>query len=416
MANKLIGQNFEPHDVVAKVTGRAKYAEDFRAEGMVFCKLLTSPMPHAKIRNIDASEALKMPGVLGILTADDVPQFPPPQRPILQKDEVFFIGDPILALAAVDETTAADALEKIKIDFEQLPHVRRSARQPVSRRTECAVQRQRRSGADQSADREVAGRATSATTSTLPMGKPAETWSYGDLDAAFKASKLVIEESFVTAGYSHHSMEPRTAMAYWQGGKCFLYGSNQSHTAAVPNIARYIGIEPKDLVFIAEYCGGGFGSKIPGYPIMAIPALLSKKLDRPVMMRITRIEEYSLGTARPTFQGHAKLGFREDGRLLAADLYVVQENGPDIGGGDFRSAGNALSFVYQPTAMRFRAIPVLTNTPLRGPQRGPGENQLVPAIEPLIDKAARELGSTGCRSARSTPRTRAARSAPTRAR
>ena len=392
MANKLIGQNFEPHDVVAKVTGRAKYAEDFRAEGMVFCKLLTSPMPHAKIRNIDASEALKMPGVLGILTADDVPQFPPPQRPILQKDEVFFIGDPILALAAVDETTAADALEKVKIDFEQLPHVAGSARQPVSRRTECAVQRQRRRGADQSADREVAGRATSSTTRRCRWASRPKTWSYGDLDAAFKASKLVIEESFVTAGYSHHSMEPRTAMAYWQGGKCFLYGSNQSHTAAVPNIARYIGIEPKDLVFIAEYCGGGFGSKIPGYPIMAVPALLSKKLNRPVMMRITRIEEYSLGTARPTFQGHAKLGFREDGRLLAADLYVVQENGPDIGGGDFRSAGNALSFVYQPTAMRFRAIPVLTNTPLRGPQRGPGENQLVPAIEPLIDKAARQLG------------------------
>src|ERR1700745_47549 len=123
MASKLIGQNFVPHDVVAKVTARAKYAEDFRAEGMVFCKLLTSPMPHAKIRSIDPSEALKMPGVLGILTADDVPQFPPPQRPILQKEEVCFIGDPILGLAAVDETTAADALEKIKIEFQQLPHV-----------------------------------------------------------------------------------------------------------------------------------------------------------------------------------------------------------------------------------------------------------------------------------------------------
>ena len=391
MAYKLIGQNFVPHDVVAKVTGRAKYAEDFRADGMVFCKLLTSPMPHAKIRNIDASEALKMPGVLGILTADDVPQFPPPQRPILQKDEVFFIGDPILALAAVDETTAADALEKIKIDLEQLPHVL----DPLDSLYP--------GGPNARSNGNVAAAQINLQTvkwqagdfgddNKLPMGKPAESWTYGDLDAAFKASKLVIEESFVTAGYSHHSMEPRTAMAYWQGGKCFLYGSNQSHTAAVPNIARYIGIEPKDLVFIAEYCGGGFGSKIPGYPIMAIPALLSKKLGRPVMMRITRIEEYSLGTARPTFQGHAKLGFREDGKLLAADLYVVQENGPDIGGGDFRSAGNALSFVYQPTAMRFQAIPVLTNTPLRGPQRGPGENQLVPAIEPMIDKAARELG------------------------
>jgi len=390
MANELIGQDFVPHDVVAKVTGRAKYAEDFRAEGMVFCKLLTSPMPHAKIRSIDPSDALKMPGVLGILTADDVPQFPPPQRPILQKDEVFFIGDAILALAAVDETTAADALEKIKIEFQQLPHVL----DPLDSLYP--------GGPNARSNGNVAAAQINLQTvkwqagdfyddSKLPMGKPSEEWHYGDLDAAFKASKLVIEESFVTAGYSHHSMEPRTAMAYWQGGKCFLYGSNQSHTAAVPNIARYIGIEPKDLVFIAEYCGGGFGSKIPGYPIMAIPALMSKKLNRPVMMRITRIEEYSLGTARPTFQGHVKLGFRDDGRLLAADLYVVQENGPDIGGGDFRSAGNALSFVYQPTAMRFRAIPVLTNTPLRGPQRGPGENQLVPAIEPMIDKAAREL-------------------------
>ena len=158
MAYKLIGQNFVPHDVVAKVTGRAKYAEDFRADGMVFCKLLTSPMPHAKIRNIDTSEALKMPGVLGILTADDVPQFPPPQPPILAKDEVFYVGDPILALAAVDETAAADALEKIKIDFEQLPHVARPAGQSVSRRTQCAVQRQCRGRPDQPADRQVAGR------------------------------------------------------------------------------------------------------------------------------------------------------------------------------------------------------------------------------------------------------------------
>jgi xanthine dehydrogenase molybdenum-binding subunit len=390
MAYNLIGQNFEPHDVVAKVTGRAKYAEDFRAEGMVFCKLLTSPMPHAKIRGIDASDALKMPGVLGILTADDVPQFPPPQTPILAKDEVFYVGEPILALAAVDETTAADALEKVKIDLEQLPHVL----DPLDSLYP--------GGPNARSNGNVAAAQINLQTvkwqagdfgddKTLPMGKPAETWSYGDLDAGFKASKLVLEESFVTAGYSHHSMEPRTAMAYWQGGKCFLYGSNQSHTAAVPNIARYIGIEPKDLVFIAEYCGGGFGSKIPGYPIMAVPALLSKKLSRPVMMRITRIEEYSIGTARPTFQGHAKLGFRADGKLLAADLYIVQENGPHIGGGDFRSAGNALSVVYQPDAMRWRAVPVLTNTPPVGPQRGPGENQFVAVFEPMIDKAAREL-------------------------
>jgi CO/xanthine dehydrogenase Mo-binding subunit len=109
------------------------------------------------------------------------------------------------------------------------------------------------------------------------------------------------------------------------------------------------------------------------------------------MHRISRIEEYGIGSARPSFQGHVKLGFREDGKMLAADLYIVQENGPHIGGGDFRSAGNALSVVYQPDAMRWRAVPVLTNTPPVGPQRGPGENQFVAVFEPMIDKAAREL-------------------------
>jgi len=80
---KLIGKDFTPPDVAAKVTGKARYAEDFRAEGMVFCRLLLSPMPHARVKNIDASEALKMPGVIGILTADDVPAIPAPGKPIL---------------------------------------------------------------------------------------------------------------------------------------------------------------------------------------------------------------------------------------------------------------------------------------------------------------------------------------------
>ena len=117
---KHIGQDFIPHDVVAKVTGSAKYAEDFRADGMVFCRLLTSPMPHARVKNIDATEALKMEGVLGILTADDIPGEPPGFAPALTK-EPLYVGEPILALAAVSEQAAEDAIEKIKIDYEPLP-------------------------------------------------------------------------------------------------------------------------------------------------------------------------------------------------------------------------------------------------------------------------------------------------------
>ena len=101
MAYKHIGKNFTPPDVRAKVTGKAKYAEDFRADGMVFIKLLTSPMPHAIVRNIDDSDALKMEGVVGILKADEVPNPPPPLMPILTNNPKY-VGDPILAVAAVD--------------------------------------------------------------------------------------------------------------------------------------------------------------------------------------------------------------------------------------------------------------------------------------------------------------------------
>jgi len=154
---------------------------------------------------------------------------------------------------------------------------------------------------------------------------------------------VVIEETFVTGTYSHNCMETRSSFAYWQGGKCFLHGSNQSHTSAIANISRYIGIEPENLVLIAEYCGGGFGSKIPGYPNMAVAALLSKKINRPVMHRITRTDEYGIGAARPGFQGYIKMGFGADGKMLAADMYLVQESGPSATAGDFRAAGQTES-------------------------------------------------------------------------
>src|SRR6202047_4660007 len=132
---KLIGKNYTTPDLYAKVTGRSKYAEDYRADGMLFCKLLLSPMPHARVRSIDASAALAMPGVKAILTADELP---PPANSINDNGTVilanprgyqaltndpFFQGQPILAVAAIDELTAAEAIEKIKIDLEPLPFV-----------------------------------------------------------------------------------------------------------------------------------------------------------------------------------------------------------------------------------------------------------------------------------------------------
>src|SRR3982751_1557332 len=133
MAEKLIGQNYTTPDLVAKVTGKAKYAEDYRVEGMLFCKLLLSPYPHARVRRIDASGALAMAGGKGILTADDLPAPADVVTDLGQRiaantkgekalsNEPVYQGEPVLAIAAVDELSACEALEKVEIDWEQLP-------------------------------------------------------------------------------------------------------------------------------------------------------------------------------------------------------------------------------------------------------------------------------------------------------
>ena len=390
--SELIGKDFTPPDIRAKVTGAAKYAEDFRRDGMLFCRLLTSPMPHARVLGVDASQALDMPGVVGILLPEDVPEHPGAANNILTY-EPHFVGEPILAIAATSETAAQDAIENIQLDLEPLefctdpleslqpggPNARSDGNTVVPREGVREIKWTESDFED-------------AAEGQLPMGQPGAEWSYGDIEEGFAESAIVLEENFVTASTSHHSMEPRTAMAYWENGKCYLHASCQSQSLPVPGVAAYIGIEPEDLVFIAEYCGGGFGSKGGAYPVMSIPAHMSRKVGRPVLMRISRAEEYFLGSARAGFQGHLKMGFREDGRLLAVALYIVQENGPNQGFGDMGSAASAVTITYTPLAMRYRGISVLTNTPPRGAQRGPGQNQMHTAIEPLLDKAARELG------------------------
>lgn len=399
MAYSLIGKDYTPPDLHAKVTGAAKYAEDFKVDGMVYCRLLTSPIPHARVVSIDTSEAMRIPGVVGVLTADDVPRLPGVDRQILTNEPVY-VGEPILAVAAVDEKTAEDAIAAIIINFERLPfsvdpltslrpdgaHARIGGNAPAPRvqgNPDAPVVQAIHWSQEELAELE---------SGTLPQSVATVEWVVGDLDAGFAQAAFTLDESFVTASNAHHSMEPRSSMSYWENGKCFLYGSSQSQSYPVPTIASYIGIAPENLVFIAEFCGGGFGSKGSGYPSMVIPAHFAKKIGRPVMMRITREEEYSIGSARHGFQGRAKLGFRADGRLLAADLYIIQDNGGNSGFSDWTSAGEAMSLVYTPLAMRFRGIPVFTNTPTKGAQRGPGQNQLATAIEPLLDKAARELG------------------------
>src|SRR6202051_4572879 len=406
---KLIGKNYQTADLYAKVTGKSKYAEDFRAEGMLFCKLLLSPLPHGRVRRIDAREALAMPGVRAILTADDLPA---PADTLTDNGTVIkaskwgergltmepvYQGEPILALAAVDELTAAEAIERIQIDFERLPFVvdpldtlRPGGPNP---RTDGNIWVAQQGSTPTIAELKwTEADFAEAQHGRLPMGKTRDDWSYGDLDAGFKDAALVLDETFVTPDVSHQTLETRSAMAYWQNGKVYVYTGSQSTAQTVPAIARWLNIDASKVVFISEYTGGGCGSKITGGVSMIIPALLSKKANAPVMMRISREEETFIGRARPGFQGRMKVGFSKEGRILALDMFVISDNGPYDAQGDAPTSGHMVSLLYQPQAMRWRGVTVMTNTPPRSAQSSPGGLQGITIIEPIIAKAARKLG------------------------
>ena len=391
MADKSIGRDIAPPDLVAKVTGRAKYAEDFRADGMVFAKLLASPMPHARVRSIDTSEALAMEGVLGVLTADEVPQPNAPNEPALT-NEPLYEGEAILALAAVDETTAAEAIEKIHLDLEPLPFVLDPLDSLRPEGPNGRLDGNTRIGREVQTIKWTEQDFAAAAEGRMPVGQAGDEWSYGEVDAGFAEADLVIEETIVHQSLTHHPLESRSCMAYWQNGKLFIHGSTQSTARTRASVARGLGLELEDVVLIAEYCGGGFGSKISGSTIMQVPALLSRKIGRPVMMRITRAEETYLGRARPGFQANAKIGLRADGRVTAMDLFIVQDNGPYGRSGDFRTAADVASLTYQVPAMRFGGVSVYTNTPPKSAQRAPGGAQITSMLEPIMDRAARELG------------------------
>ena len=389
---KLIGKDYATPDLVAKVTGRAKYAEDFRAEGMLFTKLLLSPMPHGRVRNLDARAALAMPGVEAVLTADDLPEVEAPGEQMLT-NEPLYEGEPILAIAAVTEEVAADAIEQVRMDLEPLPF----ALDPLDSL--------RPGGANARLDgNTLSGRDlldikwtnvdwSEVDRGTLPTdGEVTDEWGDGDIEAGFAQADHIIDETVFVQSMGHQPLETRTAMAYWQNGKCYLHVSTQSTARTHPAAARWVGVAPDDIVLIAEYCGGGFGSKIAGSIQSGIPALLSQKAGKPVMMRINRQEENFIGRSRPGMVTRVRIGLRNDGRMTAFDWFAVQDGGPYGRSGDFLSAADQGSLMYTPENIRVRGLSVYTNTPPRSAQRAPGGVQLVATIEPLMHRAAKELG------------------------
>ena len=270
----LLGRNYSTADLVAKVTGRARYAEDFRAEGMLFCKLLLSPRPHCRVLDGRCARGARDARGLRHPRAADLPAVAPPAlkghedaivlRPeVALTDEPVYEGEPILAIAASDEHTAAEAIDRVHLRVEPLPFVidpldgLRPGGPNARREGNVYV------GPGDKTIKWTAEDFAAAPDGALPMGETGDTWQYGDLDAGFKNASLVLDETFMTQSSGHMPLETRSAMAYWQNGKLYLHCSTQSVAQTVEMAAQWVGIKPEEVVVISEYTAAVSAARSP---------------------------------------------------------------------------------------------------------------------------------------------------------
>lgn len=391
---KHIGQDFAPPDSVAKVTGRAKYAEDFLFDDLLHAKTLKSPYAHALVTDIDISEAEAMSGVEAVITYEDVGGEQEDGElgwhPLDQEPKYY--GAPIAAVAAVDEYTAAEAVEAIDVSYDVLEHVI----DPVE--TLKPGSPNARLDGNTMMDGEVTEVKWENTDFSGEFPDQLETtnyeWEYGDLDAAFDEADVIIEDVQYAHSVPQNPMEPRSNVAKWDNGKLHLYASSQSGTFNLGAFQGPYELGNDEINIISEYCGGGFGSKAGTYPQQHIPIVLAQETNRPVKIRGSRKEEFFWGNGRTPVLFRCRFGVTDEPRITAWDIEMISSAGAvdTAYNSAMGNAASTISAAFNPDAMRVRGMGVFMNHPKTWAHRGPGENQFWLASGPMLGKAADEIG------------------------
>lgn len=398
-----VGQDFTPTDVPAKVKGTINYADDFNPDRLLHAKTVKSPYAHAEVKSIDTSAAEAMSGVRAVVTYEDnrgtagtSEGGSAPGEPPMDKEPSVF-GYPVAAVAAEDEYTAASAVDAIDVEYDVKEHVvdPRESLKPDGPNAKQAGNSLTQGEEGMVVDEVKWDGADFSSTFPENPGDWNIQWSWGDVEGGFAEADEVIEEVKVAHPIATNPMEPRSNVAHWKADDTVtVWGSSQSIGVTHYGLAGALQVNPQDLQFICPAAGGGFGSKGATYPAMAVPALLSREVNRPVKMRGTRREEFHWGNGRASAYYKFRIGATDDGRVTALDIQGIGDGGAySTGGLNMLGAGfDAISSELQPETMRVRGISVLTNTPKRWPMRGPGENQMAMAIVPVLDDLAERLG------------------------
>jgi 4-hydroxybenzoyl-CoA reductase alpha subunit len=373
---RVVGRPYAKVDAAAKVTGQTRFADDIFLPRMLHCKLLRSKLAHARIVSIDISKALEAPGVLAVATGADLPT-PFGILPVSQDehalctDRVRFVGDPVAAVAAVDEDAAFDALDLIDVKYEALP-----------------------------------------TVGTMEEGlSPAQTpihdygdagnihklvsMEFGDTEEGFARADRVYEDLYFYEGNTHLPLEQHAAVAdFTADGKLTLWSSTQTPHYVHRALAQVLDMPPAKIRVIATPNGGGFGGKSDPFNHEIIVAHLSRVTGRPVKICLTREEVFYCHRGRHPTLMKVKTGVRKDGAITALHFQTL------LDGGGYGSYGVASTYytgalqtvTYQVPAYRFDGARVFTNKAPCGPKRGHGTPQPRFALEVALDRAACDLG------------------------
>ena len=376
---QIIGQATPSVEGAAKVTAEARYLEDLQATGMIYGKICRSPLPHARILDIDTSAAERLSGVISVVTARDLPDikfsFVPEladKTPLCAPGRaVRYAGDEVAAVAALDEATAEEAVRLIEVSYEPL--------EPVLD-VEAAL------AADSPAVHDGGNLAYEV--------HKAE----GDVEAAFAGCDLVLEEEFETTRQSHAVMETRGCIAHYAAtGQLTVWHQTQAPHTLRGEIARALGIPQRLVRVIQPETGGGFGSRLVMNVMVPIAAVLSRKSGgRPVRIVNTRDEEFRCAGARYAYRFRLRLGCTKDGVIRAKSLEVLGDNGAYNDKGvstiNFITMAFFLSYDRHHPATSVDARLVYTNKPPGGAFRGFGHAEETFAFESTLESMAERLG------------------------
>jgi len=376
---RVIGQPLQKVDAAARVTGVAVYADDLNLPRMLHCRILRSPHPHARILSVDASAARRIPGVKAVLTGHDLPIrfgiLPVSQdERALEAEKVRYVGDPVAAVAAVDEEIAAAALDAIRVEYEVLEPVmsieealREPAHEPIH-------------------DRAYTRR---------PFNVHRQlSYDFGDVEAGFARADHVREDVFFYQGNTHLPMEQHSAVATYIDGRLTLWTSTQVVHYVHRALAKVLELPLNRIRVIGAAHGGGFGGKTDPFAHEIIVSKMAMVSGRPVKCTLTREEVFYAHRGRHPVLMWIKTGVTSEGRISAMHYRSA------LDGGAYGSYGAASAFytgtlqttTYDIPAYRFDSVRVFTNKAPCGPKRGHGTPQGRFGVELHLEKIAHDLG------------------------